>query len=182
MIIVGLTGYRLCGKNLFAYHLRRNHGFRVLDFTKDVLTPILKKEGKKPTRENLIRTATKLREKQGTDILARMLCSGIKDLGRRYVISGIRFPEEVIYIKKQYGEDFVLVGIRCSPEIRYKRAKRKRIKEERDMSYEQFMKKEGLPTEKIIGETLKLTSFDVKNEKTKEEFYSSIDELMEKII
>jgi dephospho-CoA kinase len=182
MIVVGLTGYRLCGKNLFAYYLRKNYRFRILDFTKDVLMPILKKEGKEPTRENLVKTAMKLREKYGTDFLARELCKTIKDLDRKYVITGIRFPEEVIYIKKQYGEDLVLVGVKCKPKIRYERSKRSRVKEDRNMIYDQFVKKDRLPTESIINESMKLTNFIVTNERTKEEFYHKIDKLMEKII
>lgn len=182
MIVVGLTGRRLSGKNLFAYHLQRNYRFKVLDFTKHVLMPILKEEGKEPTRENLIKTAMKLREKYGTDFLARELCRTIKDIDRKYVITGIRFPEEVIYIKKQYGENLVFVGVKCRPKIRYERSKRSRIKENRNMTYDQFVKKEELPTEKIIEETMKLTNFIVTNERTKEEFYQKIDKLMEKNI
>ena len=128
--------------------IRREYRFKLLDFSINILAPMLRKEGKKPTRRNLARLATKLRKKHGVDILAKRLCKKIKK-DRDYVISGVRFPEEVIYIEKQFGVDFILVGIECRPRIRYERAKKTGIKEDKRMSYEDFLEKEKLPTEKI---------------------------------
>ena len=180
MKVIGLVGPRLSGKNLFAYYLRGEYGFRVLDFTINILAPLLRKGGKEPTRENLLRAATKLRKKEGIDVLARMLCKRIRE-GRNYVIAGVRFPEEVIYLEKQFGVDFILVGVECGPKIRYERARRKNVKEGKRANYWNFIRKERLPTESIITETVKLSRFTVKNEGEKEDLYAKIDKLMEKI-
>ncbi len=180
MKLIGLVGQRLCGKNVFADHIRKKYSFSILDFTKDILAPILKKQYKPITRENLIGLAMSLREKYGIDYLARKLCEMMGE--EKYVIAGIRFPEEVIYLKKQFGKDFILIGIECDVRIRYERAKKKKTKEDGNMTYLDFLDKEKLPTENIIPETMKLAKFTVTNEKTKEDLYAKINQLMEKII
>ncbi|UCD07904.1 MAG: hypothetical protein JSW41_02985 [Candidatus Aenigmatarchaeota archaeon] len=77
MKLIGLVGQRLCGKNLFADYIRKKYSFSVLDFTRDILAPILKKQYKPITRENLIGLSMSLREKYGIDYLARKLCEMI---------------------------------------------------------------------------------------------------------
>lgn len=180
MIVIGLAGQRLCGKNLFAYYLRRKYGFSILDFTTNILAPILRKEGKPVTRDNLVNLAMSLRKKYGIDFLVKKLCERMGE--GKYVIAGIRFPEEVIHIKKRFGKDFILIGIECDVRIRYERTRRKGTKEDREMTYLDFLEKEKLPTEKIIPETMKLAKLTLTNEKTKEDFYAKIDQVMEEII
>ena len=180
MIVIGLAGQRLCGKNLFAYYLRRKYGFSILDFTTNILAPILRKEGKTVTRENLVNLAMSLRKKYGIDFLAKKICEKMGE--GKYVIAGIRFPEEVIHIKKRFGKDFILIGIECDVRIRYERARRKGTKDDREMTYLDFLEKEKLPTEKIIPETMKLAKLTLTNEKTKEDLYAKIDKVVGEII
>jgi len=180
MKVIGLAGQRLSGKNLFAYYLRKKYGFSVLDFTINILSPILRKQGKSITRENLVRLAMSLRKKYGIDFLVKNLRERIKN--GKYVIAGIRFPEEAIYLKKEFGKDFILIGIECDAMIRYERAKKKKTKEDRGMTYGDFLRKERFPTEKIIPETMKLSNLTVTNEKSKKDLYEKIDQVMEKTI
>lgn len=180
MRVIGLVGQRLSGKNVFSGYLRRKYGFAELDFTREVLAPILRKEGKLINRENLVKTAMSLREKDGTDVLARLLCRKIEN--GNYVIPGVRFPAEVKRFRKEFGDRFVLIGIGCGSRIRFSRISRKGRKEDGKMSYRDFLRKERLPTEIVIPKTMRLAEFTVKNERTKEELYMNIDKLMEKII
>jgi dephospho-CoA kinase len=179
MKLIGLTGHRLSGKSLFAYYLRKKYGFRALDFSVNVLSPILRKQGKPVTRENLIKLATELRKEHGTDILARKLWE--KASHGKHVISGIRFPEEVKYFKRMFGKDFVLISIKSDSEVRYQRIKKGGTKEDSRMTHKDFMRKDRLPTEKVISESMKLAKFSVTNGKTKKDFYGRIDQVMENI-
>ena len=179
MKLIAVTGHRLSGKSLFASYLHRKYGFVLLDFTHNVLSPMLRKQGKKTTRENLVELAMSLRKEHGTDILARKLWD--KASHGKHVISGIRFPEEVGYFQKMFERDFVLIAIECDPRIRYERINRKKTKEQKDMTYEQFMKKDKFPTEKIISKTIKLAKFTVKNTGKKQDLYEQTDKLMERI-
>jgi dephospho-CoA kinase len=180
MKVIGLVGQRLSGKNAFANHLHRKYGFSVLDFTKNLLAPLLRDAGRSVTRENLTRLAMSLREKHGTDVLARRL---FERVGRgNCVITGVRFPEEVECFRRKFGRGFVLVGVECGPRIRYGRISRKRTKESRGMTYEDFLMKEELPTERVIPKTMKLAKFRVTNEGTKKDLYAKIDKLMKEII
>ncbi|MEM5871654.1 MAG: AAA family ATPase [Candidatus Aenigmatarchaeota archaeon] len=182
-LVLGLTGKRGCGKDTMAEYLQKNYGFRILNFTNDVLGPILKEMGKEVTRENLIELALNLREKNGNDILAKMLSERIKENNCKgfWVISGIRYLEEVEYFKKTFGENFKLVKIECNIKKRYERIKNRGTKGEDSMSYKEFLEIEKRPTEKSIEKVMKLAEFSLDNNKKFEDFYRAIDDLMEKI-
>lgn len=180
MKVIGLVGQRLSGKNVFSDYARKKYGFTELDFTRHILAPILRKEKKPMMRENLVNLAMSMREKDGTDVLAKIMCDKIME--GNYVIPGVRFPEEVRIFRKRFREDFVLIGIECDPMIRYQRISRKKTKEDKNMGYEGFLKKETLPTEIVIPKTMRLARFSVKNETSRRDLYSRIDYVMEKII
>lgn len=74
LLVLGLTGKRGSGKDTMADYLKAEYGFEVLTYTNDVLAPILKKDGKDVTRENLITLALALRAKGGKHIITKLLC------------------------------------------------------------------------------------------------------------
>ena len=63
--VIGITGKRGSGKDTVAEHLESKYGFHVLTYLDHVLAPVLKKEGKEITRENLINLALDMRKKKG---------------------------------------------------------------------------------------------------------------------
>lgn len=179
-MIIGIVGKRLSGKNTIAEHLSINYGFQVLDYTKHILAPLLRKEKKPITRKNLIELATELRKHHGTKILTVMLCELINP-EKNYVIAGIRFPEEVEFLKKKFGKNFVLIAVESKPKLRYERARKRKTKGEGNLSYHRFFQIERLPTERIIPETMKLADFRLQNNGSLEELYEKIDTLMREI-
>ncbi|RLJ09506.1 MAG: hypothetical protein DRP15_03540 [Candidatus Aenigmatarchaeota archaeon] len=180
-MIIGITGKRLSGKNTIAEYLKLKYGFEVLDFTRHVLAPLLKKEKKPITRENLVELAMNLRSEKGTDILVKMLCDKIKP-SKNYVIAGVRFREEVDYLRKKFGKEFILISVDAKPKIRYQRALQRSDKGEGSLSFNRFFRAERLPTEAVIPQTMKLADFSIENNSTKTELYKKIDSIMNHII
>ncbi|RLJ08333.1 MAG: hypothetical protein DRP16_01635 [Candidatus Aenigmatarchaeota archaeon] len=179
-MIIGIVGKRLTGKNEIAEYLSLKYGFHVLDYTKNVLAPLLKKEKKAITRENLINLAMELREEYGNDILTRMIAEHI-ERDKNYVIAGVRFREEVEFLKKAFGNGFVLIAVDSEPKLRYERAKKRKTKGEGSLSFNRFFKIDRLPTERVIPETMKLADFLIENNGTIEELRKKTDSVMEKI-
>lgn len=180
MLVLGLVGKRACGKNIFAEYLRDKYGFRILDNTKDVLTPVLRRQGKPVTRENLTSLATGLRKRYGDDVLTKRLCKNITGRGN-LVVSNIRFPKEVAYLHRRFGDGLRLIAIEAEPRLRYERARKRGVKGEESLDFKEFMKLESLPTERVIPRTMELADFVIANNKTPRDLYKKIDSLMDKL-
>jgi dephospho-CoA kinase len=180
-MIIGFTGKRGCGKDTAAERLVQSHGFAMLDFTRDVLAPILEAEGKEVTRENLMDVAMDGRKRAHKGIWAEKLCEVIRKKSRKnFTISGVRFPEEVSVFRKEF-EDFALVSIACRDRARYERSMRRGTKGERGMTFEEYMKVEEKPTEKAVLKTMELADYAIDNNGTIEDLFEEVDELVKLI-
>lgn len=178
-MIIGFTGKRGCGKDTAAERLVSRHGFRALDFTRNVLAPILKGQGREITRDNLINLAMEGRRNAHNGVWAEKLCDVMHVMNRGdFTISGVRFPEEVEAFRKEFGSEFVLVSIVCADRIRYERSMKRGTKGEKDLTFETYMKTEEKPTEKVVSETVALADYAIDNNGTLEELYSEVDEIL----
>ena len=181
MLVLGLIGKRACGKNIFAAYLKKKYRFKPLDYTRDVLAPILRKQGKPVLRENLTSLAMKLRRRYGEDILTKRLCKKIKRR-QSVVISGIRFPAETAYLHRTFKNSFKLIAMEADPKLRYERARKRGLKGEKKLTFREFMKLESLPTERIIPRTMEFADFVIANNKRPRDLYKKTDSLMEKLL
>lgn len=178
-MIVGLTGKRCSGKNEVALFLAKK-GFTILDFTERVLEPMLRKQGKPIVRENLTNLAMSLRKERGQDILTRLLCKGIKQ-DRDYVITGVRFKEEVHYLRKRFGPEFILISVESENRKRYERSVKRAQKGEGKLTFKEFLDKESLPTETVIPETMEMADFILVNNSTKKDLETEVLKLIKTI-
>lgn len=182
MIVIGIVGRRGAGKDTIALYMKKKFKFESLDFTTNIFAPLLKKQGKAVTRENLIELAMNGRKKYHNGIWAEKLCNIIKNSKKkRFVISGIRFKEEVEIFKKNFNNNFKLIFVRCDARKRYKRLKQRGTKGEKFMTYKEFLKIENSQTEKVINKTMKLADFFIDNNRTKEELYRKIEDTIKAI-
>lgn len=180
-MILGITGKRLSGKSTAAEYIRDKYGFRILDFTNDLLAPILRKQKKPVERRNLAGLAMEIRKREGgNDALISMLSRKILP-GRNYAVVAIRFPEEVRYLRKRFGSRFVLIAVEASPQKRFRRIHNFREKEQLK-TMEGFMGLEKLPTEKPINEAMKMADFSVRNEGTKRGLEREVERAMDRIM
>ncbi len=178
MAIIGFTGKRGCGKDTASKWLESRYGFRMLDFTKDVLAPILVNQGRHVTRENLIEIAMDGRKRTHNGVWAEKLSvimkrNSVKD----FVISGIRFAEEVHVFRVNFRDDFRLVAIVCDDMSRFERVRKRGTKGEGDMSFDQFIEIEGRATESVISGTMGLADVVIDNNGTIKDLQDEIDRL-----
>jgi dephospho-CoA kinase len=188
-MIIGVTGRRLSGKSTIAEHLGERHGFTVLCFTEDLLKPILIKRKMPVNRRSLTFLGQEIRKKHGSkDALVRLLCEKISP-GKNYAIAGIRFPEEVRYLRRVFGKDFILLAAYASTKTRFHRARSSmRFKESVggrsghrfQMTMKDFLEIERLPTEKIIPTTMRMADLKVNNDASKD-LRKNIDKVMGKL-
>jgi len=140
--LIGLTGTNGAGKGEVAAVLAKK-GYASFSLS-DEIREELRKNGKEPTRDNLIAQGNALRKRYGADILARRVMRKIK--GEKAVIDSIRTSEEVAFLRQQPG--FRLVAVDAPVELRYKRI-RKRGRAESASTLAEFIAKEN---EEMAGE------------------------------
>lgn len=177
-VILGITGLFAAGKDTAAEYLAAK-GFQHIS-----LSTILREEAKarkiEPTRENLIKLGTKLKNQQGYNTLAKRAHHKIKNSA---VITSIRHPAEVIYFKK--NPNFYLVTIDVPASIRYKRAKKRARPGDNIDSFEQFLTLEN--QERVKGGGQELDAVLVKSDDTIDNsgslshLYRQLDELISKM-
>lgn len=127
MYVIGLVGPFGSGCSYVANKIVENHGYVYLSLS-DVLREEYKKENpkkRKIERKDLQNFGDKIREENGADYLAKVICEKIgQDKTQNYVVDSIRNPEEINCLRKSFAE-FFLVGVFAEPELRWGRVKGK---------------------------------------------------------
>jgi len=184
MFILGITGHAVCGKSLGAERLSE-HGLTHLDFSKDLLAPMLRKRGKGITSQRMINLALYLRHKGGSGALAKHLYLKLPD-HKNYVLAGIRYPEEVNFFRQKLGANFKLLTIKSKLGLRYARTiqiyeHRKKTYGGRDPSFKEFLRQEDEGTEKILKRTMRMSNYNITNNGTKKEYFVKLDNLAKRL-
>lgn len=173
--VIGIAGLARSGKDTAAKYLKREYGFKWLNFS-DILVKEAKKRGKKPTKASLSRIGDKYREKHGKAGLAVEIMNKIENSGSlEFVITGFRSPEEVEYIKKRVNK-FLMAEIKTKKELRWKR------REESDPNTKkEFFKRDEVDIKKKgLGEVLERADITIENNSNLKSLYRSLDELVKK--
>ncbi|MDR0956491.1 MAG: AAA family ATPase [Endomicrobium sp.] len=123
-MIIGLTGSYCSGKDTIAEYIVRKHEYKHFSLS-DVIREIMKEKNIEPTRKNLIKFGTKLREENGNGVLAKKVLDKM-DLNRKYCITSIRHSDEIKELGKK--RNFILINVDAPRSIRFERMqKRQRI-------------------------------------------------------
>ncbi|QQR81535.1 MAG: AAA family ATPase [Deltaproteobacteria bacterium] len=180
-MIIGLTGKNGSGKGEAAKFLQLC-GFEYYSLS-DILREVLSKKKIPITRENLIKTGTKLREEEGYGALAeRTLAKLTPD--KNYVIDSIRNPEEVRALKRR--DDFFLIKIDAPQKVRFERVKQ-RARESDPMTFSSFVEMEDRelksknPAAQQLLATEKLADFTVSNASTIETLNDNVRKIIAKL-
>lgn len=177
-MIIGLTGLAGCGKEEVADYLKKKYGFRVFNFSQDVLLSIAKERGIEPTKMNLSILGDELRKEKGMGALAHLLMEKIKKEkdSDRIVISGFRSTEEVDYVRNE-ELNFYLVKVDADPMIRFSRRR-----PDDPQTQEEFFARDKRDIEnKGLGKVMKMADFTIKNNSSIEELYKDVDALVKKL-
>jgi len=174
MLVIVVTGKRGSGKDTLADYLEKNHGFNVLEFSRNAIKPILDERKLEFTRQNLIEIAMSERKKKGNGYFALLICNKMEE-GNNYCVTGMRFKEELDVFREKFSSNFFLLSIICDERERYERIINRGDKGESDMTFEQFLEIEKKPTERAINEIIDEADFFIDNNGTIDEFYKNIE-------
>jgi dCMP deaminase len=137
-MIIGICGTLSSGKSTIAKILVEK-GFKHFS-VRDFLVQEITRKGIRVTRDNMVEIANELRAKYGPSYVVEKLYEQGKLVGGNIIIESIRNIGEVESLKIK--EDFFLLGVTASSELRYKRViKRGGIID--SISYEKFVEEEA---------------------------------------
>jgi dephospho-CoA kinase len=175
-LILGITGELASGKGTAVKYLIKKHKASAYKFS-DPLRKIFNLLDQDINRKNFSALSTALRKIFKEDYLAKVLINKIKkDKNKIIILDGIRKKEEINTLKKIKG--FKLVFINADNITRYKRLiKRNENKDDREKTFEQFLKDDKLETEKNIRSFKKLSDYEINNSGNVKELHKNIDKL-----
>ncbi len=173
--LIGLTGTNSAGKGEVAAYFE-NKGYAYFSLS-DLIREELRKIGKEATRDNLIKMGNELREKNGHDILARLILKKVKG---KSVVDSIRNPREIEYLRNQ--KDFILLAVDAPVDLRYERAKQ-RGRAESASTREEFINKEAeemtdLEKGQQLHNCMKMADFLLINDGSLKDLYRKLEELL----
>lgn len=174
--IIGLTGEIGSGKDTFCEYVKSNYpNVFVIRFS-DALTDVLKIFFDSVKREDQQWLAPMLRQRFGSDILAKALVKKANSVSKGIVIlNGVRDEEEAEAIKKAGGK---IIYITAGQKTRWERVRIRNEKADDNAPFEKFQELEKALTEVQIPALGKAAEFKLDNNGTKDEFHAQIKSLL----
>jgi dephospho-CoA kinase len=163
-LIVGITGPIRSGKSTAALYLEKHYGYRSVPNVQ-VLQRILHALGLPQRRELLAATGDALFAELGRDIIARARVAEVMSPNTsnlRYVIDGIRYPEELVVYKKL--PSFKLIALESPNQDRYHRAlNTSNAIKDGSISLDKFIALNSAQSEKYVPELIELADYKISN-------------------
>jgi len=182
-IVIGFVGQICSGKGEAVKYLTEKYGF--VSFTlSDQIREEIRKRGQDITRERLAEIGGELREKFGSEILAKRAWDKIQDQNlEKAIIDGVRSLGEIEYLQK--FPNFHLVALVADQKIRFERIKQRVVVGQSDpVTWEAFLEAEKNDSEKFgmnVEEVMEKAEIHIQNEDTPEEFHQKLDEVLAKL-
>jgi dephospho-CoA kinase len=173
MRVIGVTGLPGSGKSVVA-RVAKNLGINVIR-----MGDIIRDEAEKRNAD-IGETAIQLRKERGKYVVAERCVEIINESSHkhsnedkiRYMIEGLRSPEEVKIFKKNF-KNFKVIAVHSSPKTRFIRLKRrKRVDDSGDIS--QFQKRDDRELNFGIGNVIATSDYMIVNEGPIWKFKNSI--------
>ena len=178
-MIIGITGTLATGKSTVAKILVEK-GFKHYS-VRDFLVQEITRRGVRVTRDNMVEVANELRAKYGPSYVVERLYEQGKLIGGNIIIESIRNVGEVESLKSK--ENFFLLGVTASSELRYKRViERRGIID--SISYEKFVEEEARemnnldPHKQNISKCFEMSDYVIDNEGSLEELKKKIENVL----
>jgi dephospho-CoA kinase len=177
-MIIGLSGTNSSGKDTVAEYLA-DLGFTIVSLS-DILREEMQKRQIKIERESLIETANVLEKEWGKGALAK---KAVEEYGQKQklVISSIRKPAEVDYLKRLEG--FRLVFVDAPIEMRFMRVVKRGREGEDKLSFEEFKRQEEIEMSGKSSQRLdyckEKADIILTNDGTLEELIEKVDAIIE---
>ncbi|MEM2707696.1 MAG: nucleoside monophosphate kinase [Candidatus Pacearchaeota archaeon] len=175
-LVIGIIGTIGSGKGTLAKFLVDNYNFRSI-----VMGNLVRAEARKrkikATRETLHNLQAKLRKKNKYYFINKVIDKIEKSKYGRWVVDGLRNPEDALMLKKKFNAKIIFVDAPII--LRWKRTIKRGRSYEKNLSFEEFLKKEK--EEKKIFRfniTKKYADYKIFNDKSKREFYKKIKKII----
>jgi dephospho-CoA kinase len=180
MKILGAIGRIGSGKDAVVDYLSDKYNLPTVSVG-DMVREMAKEKGLSPTRENLEQIALKSIQKHGKEFFMNRVIKRTRKKGwNRAGVTGIRTPDDVWYLKRKIGENFVLLHVLIEdPHKRYKRLTR-RGRQGDPQSWDDFLEQDRREEETFyIKEAASMADCSIDNSGTLEDLHLQIDEIMQ---
>ena len=179
MKLIAFVGMPASGKSEAAA-IARKLGIPVVNMG-DVVREETARRGLAPTDENIGGTGTSLRKVEGMDVIAKRCVPKIRLIKTPVVVvDGTRNINEIEYFKKEFGNDFKLIGIHTPFEIRFERV-RKRARSDDMNSMEELKRRDEREKGWGLEKAIEKADITIDNTGTIEKFLDQIEQLLGKI-
>ena len=176
MLVIVVTGMPGAGKE-GVVNRAALHGFSVYRMG-DVVRDFAEENGIPPQAIGSYASAE--RERYGRDIWAHRVLNRIDKGVEKIVIDGCRSEFEVAVFRMYFGSNMHLIAVHSSPETRFERL-RKRGRADAPVSRKEFDDRDKRELDWGLGRVIALADQMIVNEGTMDEFWHSIDALLEKL-
>lgn len=176
-LILGFVGPLASGKEAAKKYLEEKYGSSGYRFS-TMLRDILNRIYVPVTRENLQDLSLDLRNRFGSDALARVITEDVKnDKNDIVIVDGIRRMDDIVNLKNVAG--FYLVSIEAKEEIRYERMKlRNENVGDNQKTFADFIADSKREAELEIPAVMNNARFTINNDGTLEDLYKQIEEII----
>ena len=179
-LILGFTGKLASGKAVCQKYISEKYNAGNAKFSTS-LRDILNRLYLPISRENMQNISLDLRNRFGSDILARVIAEDVKnDQHKIVIVDGVRRLEDVSSLREL--PNFFLISIEAEPELRYERMKaRNENVGDAEKSYEDFIEDGQREAELQIPEVMASAHFHLDNNGDLPALYAQIDKIIKEI-
>jgi dephospho-CoA kinase len=187
MKVVGLTGTIASGKSSVKEAIMRKKSCDCVLLSSLIMEETIKKRGLPVNRFTTQNLGNELRQKYGSDVLAKTAMNFMQKNKEVLIIDGLRNPGEVEFLKRNNGTNFVLIAVDAPREIRWQRVVQ-RNKPSDPKTPEDFAKVDD--RDQGVGEPdygqqvrkcIEMADYVLTNDGSYEDFLKKCDEVVAKI-
>lgn len=179
--IIGLTGKIASGKEVVKKYLEKKYGATSYKFS-GPLRDVLKRLHLPINRENLQDLSLDLRNRFGSDILARVITTDAQeDEHDIVIIDGVRRLDDIKHLHPL--PEFLLLSVDADIKTRYERMLlRNENAGDANKTFEQFLEDCNREAEKEIPQAMAAANYQIDNNGDFAALYEQLDKIIAKII